>query len=71
MWRGRAELLGGGRTHMAASIIYERIVTNYNVPEAAAMASLFLGLALAVLIVLGVLQYRLARRYRLSPPTRP
>lgn len=65
------ELLGGGRTHMAASMIYERIVTNYNVPEAAAMASLFLGLTLAVLTVFGVLQQRLARRYRLSPPTRP
>jgi hypothetical protein len=35
------------------------------------MASLFLGLTLAVLTVFGVLQQRLARRYRLSPPTRP
>ena len=39
------ELLGGGRTHMAATIIYQRIVTNYNVPEAAAMAALFLLLS--------------------------
>jgi putative spermidine/putrescine transport system permease protein len=65
------ELLGGGRTHMAASIIYERIVTNYNVPEAAAMAALFLGLALAVLTVFGVLQHRLARRYTIGTPTPP
>lgn len=65
------ELLGGGRTHMAASIIYERIVTNYNVPEAAAMAALFLGLALAVLTAFGVLQHRLARRYTIGTPTPP
>jgi putative spermidine/putrescine transport system permease protein len=65
------ELLGGGRTHMAASLIYERIITNYNVPEAAAMAALFLGLALAVLTGFGVLQHRLARRYRLNSPTPP
>jgi putative spermidine/putrescine transport system permease protein len=65
------ELLGGGRTHMAASIIFERIVTNYNVPEAAAMAALFLGLTLAVLTLTGALQHYLARRYPLgaqSPP---
>jgi len=61
------ELLGGGRTHMAAGIIYERIVTNYNVPEAAAMAALFLGLTLVVLTLFGLLQRRLARRYALDP----
>lgn len=61
------ELLGGGRTHMAATIIYERIVTNYNVPEAAALAALFLGLSLGVLAAFGVLQQRLARRYALAP----
>lgn len=57
------ELLGGGRTHMAATIIYQRIVTNYNVPEAAAMSALFLLLALAVLGAMGWAQERLARRF--------
>ena len=41
------ELLGGGRVHMAADLIYERIVTDYNLPRVAAMAALFLILALA------------------------
>jgi len=57
------ELLGGGRTHMAATIIYQRIVTNYNVPEAAAMSALFLLLALAVVGAMGWVQQRLSRRF--------
>jgi putative spermidine/putrescine transport system permease protein len=65
------ELLGGGRTHMAATIIYQRIVTNYNVPEAAAMAALFLLLSLGVLGGLGLLQQRLARRYPLGTSHTP
>jgi putative spermidine/putrescine transport system permease protein len=60
------ELLGGGRTHMAATIIYERIVTNYNLPEAAAMSALFLLLALAVLGAMGWVQQRLSRRLPLG-----
>jgi putative spermidine/putrescine transport system permease protein len=65
------ELLGGGRTHMAATIIYQRIVTNYNVPEAAAMAALFLLLSLGVLGGLGLLQQRLSRRYPLGTSHTP
>jgi putative spermidine/putrescine transport system permease protein len=57
------ELLGGGRTHMAATIIYQRIVTNYNVPEAAAMSALLLLLALAVLGAMGWVQQRLSHRF--------
>ena len=65
------ELLGGGRTHMAATIIYQRIVTNYNVPEAAAMAALFLLLSLGVLGGLGLLQQRLSLRYPLGTSHTP
>jgi len=65
------ELLGGGRTHMAATIIYQRIVTNYNVPEAAAMSALFLLLALAALGAMGWAQQRLARRFPLRAPATP
>lgn len=57
------ELLGGGRVHMAANIIYEQIITDYNRPRAAAMAALFLVLALTVLAALGVVQRRLALRF--------
>lgn len=50
------ELLGGGRVHMAANWIYESIITDYNLPRVAAMAVLFLLLALGALALLGLLQ---------------
>jgi putative spermidine/putrescine transport system permease protein len=52
------ELLGGGRVHMASNVIYETILTDFNLPRVAAMAALFLVLALCCLGVLGFLQKR-------------
>jgi putative spermidine/putrescine transport system permease protein len=54
------ELLGGGRVHMASNVIYETILTDFNLPRVAAMAALFLVLALAALALLGLLQRRSA-----------
>jgi putative spermidine/putrescine transport system permease protein len=54
------ELLGGGRVHMASNVIYETILTDFNLPRVAAMAALFLVLALTALGVLGFLQRRSA-----------
>jgi putative spermidine/putrescine transport system permease protein len=54
------ELLGGGRVHMASNVIYETILTDFNLPRVAAMAALFLVLALAALAMLGLLQRRSA-----------
>ena len=56
------ELLGGGRVHMAANVIYETIVTDFNLPRVAAMAALFLLLALGTLAVLGAIQRSLSVR---------
>jgi putative spermidine/putrescine transport system permease protein len=50
------ELLGGGRVHMASNVIYETILTDFNLPRVAAMAALFLVLALAALALLGAVQ---------------
>jgi putative spermidine/putrescine transport system permease protein len=50
------ELLGGGRVHMASNVIYETILTDFNLPRVAAMAGLFLILALAALAFLGAVQ---------------
>jgi putative spermidine/putrescine transport system permease protein len=50
------ELLGGGRVHMASNVIYETILTDFNLPRVAAMASLFLILALAALALLAAVQ---------------
>lgn len=60
------ELLGGGRVRMAANLIYERLVTDYNLPRVAAMAALFLVLALAALALLALLQRYFAGRF--APP---
>jgi putative spermidine/putrescine transport system permease protein len=57
------ELLGGGRVRMAANLIYERIITDYNLPRVAAMAALFLILALAALAMLAVVQRAFAQRF--------
>lgn len=54
------ELLGGGRVHMASNVIYETILTDFNLPRVAAMAALFLVLALGALGLLGFLQRRSA-----------
>lgn len=55
------ELLGGGRVHMASNVIYETILTDLNLPRVAAMAALFLVLALSAFAVLAVAQRWLAR----------
>jgi putative spermidine/putrescine transport system permease protein len=55
------ELLGGGRVHMASNVIFETILTDFNLPRVAAMAALFLVLALAALALLGSLERRTAR----------
>ncbi len=55
------ELLGGGRVHMASNVIFETILTDFNLPRVAAMAALFLVLALAALALLGLLERRTAR----------
>jgi len=44
--------------HMASNVIYETILTDFNLPRVAAMAALFLVLALGCLGVLGFLQKR-------------
>jgi hypothetical protein len=44
--------------HMASNVIYETILTDFNLPRVAAMAALFLVLALSCLGVLGFLQKR-------------
>ena len=55
------ELLGGGRVHMASNVNFETILTDYHIPRVAAMAALFLVLALAALALLGALERASAR----------
>ncbi len=55
------ELLGGGRVHMASNVIFETILTDFNLPRVAAMAALFLVLALAALALLAALERASAR----------
>lgn len=57
------ELLGGGRVHMASNVIYETILTDFNLPRVAAMAALFLILALVALGLLGMLERWSIRRW--------
>jgi putative spermidine/putrescine transport system permease protein len=57
------ELLGGGRVRMAANLIYERLVTDYNLPRVAAMAALFLVLALSALALLALAQRHFSARF--------
>ena len=57
------ELLGGGRVHMAANWIYESVITDFNLPRVAAMAALFLLVALGALGLLSFAQ-RLTSRPR-------
>ena len=46
---------------MASNVIFETILTDYNIPRVAAMAALFLVLALAALALLGALERASAR----------
>jgi putative spermidine/putrescine transport system permease protein len=56
-------LLGGGRQPMAANLIYQKILDVFDVPAAAAMAALFLAIALACVGLLGQLERTVQRRF--------
>jgi putative spermidine/putrescine transport system permease protein len=56
-------LLGGGRVQMAANLIYDKILTAFDIPAAAAMAALFLVIALACVGLLGQLERAVQRRF--------
>ena len=57
------DLLGGGRSPMAANLIYQKILDAFDIPAAAAMAVLFLLIALACVGVLGQLERLVQRRF--------
>lgn len=67
------ELLGGGKVHVSATSIYQKIQTDYNLPAAAALAVLFLALTALVFTVFALaqrgFQRRAARRQSLAPDT--
>jgi putative spermidine/putrescine transport system permease protein len=50
------QLLGGGRVPVIATLIFEKIQTDFDIPAAAALAVIFLALAITLLLVLGGLQ---------------
>jgi putative spermidine/putrescine transport system permease protein len=50
------QLLGGGRVQVIATLIFEKIQTDFDIPAAAALAVMFLVLAVAVFAALGALQ---------------
>ena len=50
------QLLGGGRVQVIATLIFEKIQTDFDIPAAAALAVIFLVLAISLLLVLGGLQ---------------
>jgi putative spermidine/putrescine transport system permease protein len=56
-------LLGGGRNPMAANLIYQKILDVFDIPAAAAMAVLFLLIALACIGLLGQLERAVQRRF--------
>jgi putative spermidine/putrescine transport system permease protein len=62
------ELLGGGRVHMASNVIYETILTDLNLPRVAAMAALFLVLALSAFAVLAIVQRWAASLWQARAP---
>jgi putative spermidine/putrescine transport system permease protein len=57
------DLLGGGRNPMAANLIYQKILDAFDIPAAAAMAVLFLVIALACVGVLSQLERAVQRRF--------
>lgn len=56
------ELLGGGKVHVSATSIYQKIQTDYNLPAASALAVLFLALTAAVFAVFAAIQGAFRRR---------
>lgn len=57
------QMLGGGRVQVLATQIYDRIQTSYNIPEAAALAFLFLLLVVIIFALSAGLRRVIARRY--------
>ncbi len=57
------DLLGGGRVRMAANLIYEKMLAVFDIPAAAAMAALFLAIALACVGLMGQLERTVQRRF--------
>jgi len=56
-------LLGGGRTLMAANLIYQKILDVFDIPAAAAMAALFLVIALTCVLLFGLAERLVQRRF--------
>lgn len=57
------QMLGGGRVQVLATAIYERIQASYDIPSAAALAMLFLGLVLLMTAVAGGARHILSNRF--------
>ncbi|POR47183.1 ABC transporter permease [Bosea psychrotolerans] len=57
------QMLGGGRVHVLATAIYDRIQASYDIPSAAALAVLFFLLVLLMLAVVGGLRRLVAVRF--------
>lgn len=60
------QLLGGGRVQVIATLIYERLLSSYDIPAAATLSVLFLVLVLLLLGVLAGAQRLVGRRF--APP---
>jgi putative spermidine/putrescine transport system permease protein len=56
-------LLGGGRNPMAANLIYMKILDEFDIPAAAAMAALFLVIALACVGLFSLVEHTVQRRF--------
>lgn len=57
------QMLGGGRVHVLATEIYDRIQASYDVPAAAALAMVFFLMVLAVLVAVGVVRRLASARF--------
>lgn len=55
-------LLGGGRVHMVASLIFDKMQSSFDMPSAAAMSLLFLVLSLVPLTAISLLRVGFGRR---------
>lgn len=57
------QMLGGGRIHVLATAIYDRIQASYDIPAAAALAVLFFVLVMLMLVVVGGLRRLVSARF--------
>jgi putative spermidine/putrescine transport system permease protein len=57
------QMLGGGRVHVLATAVYDRIQASYDIPSAAALAVLFFLLVLLMLAVVGGIRRLIAVRF--------